>query len=51
MRELMGYLKKRYLFLEREEGKEKERNINQLPFAHPQSGSWPTTQTCVLTGN
>ena len=42
------------LFLERGEGKEKERerNINVwLPLARPQSGSWPATQACALTGN
>ena len=48
-----------YLFLERGEGreKEKERNTNceryidQLPLPHPQVGTWPTTQECALTGN
>ena len=25
--------------------------IDQLPFACPQLGTWPTTQTCALTGN
>ena len=40
-----------YWFLERGEGREeeRERNINQLPHACPQPGSWPTTQTCALT--
>ena len=36
------------------EGKEKERerNINVwLPLAHPQLGTWPTTQACAMTGN
>ena len=28
-----------------------ERNIDQLPFTHPQLGTWPTIQACVLTGN
>ena len=28
-----------------------ERNINWLPFACPQPGTWPTTQACALTGN
>ena len=40
--------------LEREEGKEKERerNINVwLSLAHPPLGNWPTTQKCALTGN
>ena len=43
-----------YLFLEREEGKEKERekNINVwLPLMRPLPGTWPTTQACALTGN
>ena len=42
-----------YLFLERGERREKgretsvcERNID--PFARPQPGIWPTTQTCAL---
>ena len=43
-----------YLFLEKEEGREKERerDINVwLPVAGPQPGTWPTTQACALTGN
>ena len=43
-----------YLFLERGEGREKERerNINVwLPLACPQPGTWPATQACALTGN
>ena len=43
-----------YLFLERGEGKEKERerNINEwLPLACPLLGTWPATQACALTGN
>ena len=43
-----------YLFLERGEGREKERerNINVwLPLAHPQLGTWLATQACALTGN
>ena len=43
-----------YLFLERGEGKEKERERNihvWLPLTHPQLGTWPATQACVLTGN
>ena len=42
------------LFLERGEGREKERerNINVwLPLAHPLLGTWSTTQACALTGN
>ena len=39
-----------YLFLEREEGR--ERNINVwLPLTWLLVGTWPTTQACVLTGN
>ena len=43
-----------YLFLDRREGKEKERerNINVwLPLEHPLLGTWPTTEACALTGN
>ena len=44
-----------YLFSERREGGREtsvcERNINRLPLAHPQLGTWPTTQACALTGN
>ena len=43
-----------YLFLEREEGREKERerNINVwLPLVHPLLGTKPTTQACARTGN
>ena len=44
-----------YLFLERGEGREKEREKNidadQLPLIYPQPGTWPTTQACALTGN
>ena len=43
-----------YLFLERGEGreKEKERNINVwLPLVRPLLGTWPATQACALTGN
>ena len=47
-------LKRFYLFLERDEGrdKEKERNINVwLPLTYPLQGTWPVTQPCALTGN
>ena len=40
-----------YLFLERGEGKEKEKegNINVwLPHVHPLLGTWPATQACAL---
>ena len=43
-----------YLFLERGEGREeeRERNINVwLPLEHPLLGTWPTTQAGALTGN
>ena len=43
-----------YLFLERREGKEKERerNINVLlPLTCSHLGTWPATQACALTGN
>ena len=40
-----------YLFLERGEGREKERerNINVwLPLTYPPLGTWPATQACAL---
>ena len=43
-----------YLFLEREEGREKEweRHINVwLLLTRPLLGTWPATQACALTGN
>ena len=43
-----------YLFLERGEGREKERerNINVwLPLTRPLVGTWPATQACALTEN
>ena len=43
-----------YLFLEKGEGrkKERERNINVwLPLDCPLLGTWPSTQACALTGN
>ena len=41
-----------YLFLERgeEREKERERNINQLPLTQTQLGTWCTTQAWALTG-
>ena len=45
---------RKILFLERGEGREKERerNINVwLPLAHPLLGTWPATQAYTLTGN
>ena len=41
-------------FLERGEGREKEREINinvWLPLVRPQPRTWPATQACALTGN
>ena len=26
-------------------------NTSRLPLAHPNLGTWPTTQTCALPGN
>ena len=46
--------KKIYLFLERGEGREKERERNSnvwLPLTSPQLGIWPATQACALTEN
>ena len=42
-----------YLFLQGDEGREKERerNSNRLPLILPQLGTWPATQACALTGN
>ena len=48
------FFKRFYLFLDREEGREKEgeRNINVwLPLTHPLLGTWPATQACALMGN
>ena len=28
-----------------------EKNIDRLPLAHTQPGTWPATQACALTGN
>ena len=50
-----SFLKKDFIyFLERGEGKEKERARNisvWLPLTCPQLGTWPATQACALTGN
>ena len=43
-----------YLFLDKGEWKEKERERNislWLPLMRPLLGTWPTTQACALTGN
>ena len=43
-----------YLFLDRGERTEKEKGKNTsvwLPLTHLPLENWPTTQTCVLTGN
>ena len=50
----LSVLKRCYLFLERGEGreKEKERNINVwLRLVHLPLGSWPATQECALSRN
>ena len=39
-----------HLFIFREGGR-RERNIDQLPLACPQLGTWPATQARALTGN
>ena len=42
------------LFLERGEGREKERERNisvWLPLTYPLLGTWPATQACALTGH
>ena len=59
LKNILDFLNFIYLLLERGEGGRKrgretsmcERKINWLPLAHPQLGTWPTTQACVLTGN
>ena len=41
-----------YLFLERGEGREKERETSdQLLLVQPQMGTWPAAQVCALTGD
>ena len=43
-----------YLFLERGEGREKQRKRNismSLPVVCPRLGPWPATQACALTEN
>ena len=42
-----------FLFLEKGEGREKERERNNvwLPLIRPQLGTWPITQACALTEN
>ena len=52
--EMIFFLRFIYLFLEREEGREKEeeRNISVwLPLVYPVLGTWAATQACALTGN
>ena len=53
-RVLQGQARSTCCFLERGEGREKERkrNINVwLPLMRPLLGTWPITQACALTGN
>ena len=43
-----------YLFLQRGEGREKERETHIsvcLPLVHPLLATWPATQACALAGN
>ena len=50
--QLYFFFKDFILFLERGEGREKERerNVKWLPLTCPQLGTWPATQACALTG-
>ena len=46
------FLKTLFIYFEREgRKKERERNINRLPLAHSQLGTWSATQACAVTGN
>ena len=51
----LGFLFKKkhfiYLFLERREGREKERERNINVWLCPPLGTWPAAQACALTGN
>ena len=52
--EFWEFLKRFYLFIFSQRGREEERgrNINVwLLFTCPPLGTWPTTQPCALTGN
>ena len=40
-----------YLFLERQERREKEEEKHQCVVASRMPPTWPTTQACALTGN
>ena len=57
MKKVFFFFKIFYLLIFRGEGREKERNmtcernISQMPLAHPQPGTWSTTQTCALIRN
>ena len=50
---LIGVLELPFFLNFRGEGREKERerNIDWLPIAHPQVVTWPATQACALTRN
>ena len=53
-KQLFVFFLRFYLFFNKGEGREKERErtINVwLPLVHLQLGTWPTTQACALTGN
>ena len=48
-----SFLKKDFIYLFLERGKEEEREGNTnawLPLMHPLLGTWPATQACALTG-
>ena len=40
-----------FYFLEREEGREKEKHQCVVASHAPPLGTWPATQACALTGN
>ena len=52
-KDIITFKKIFYLFLERGEGREKERRETSvwLPLSCPLLGTWPITQACALTGN
>ena len=44
------FFKRFYLFLERGEGRKREKNQWVVASHPPTTGTWPTTQACALTG-